>query len=296
MKKALFGILLIIPLFVNAQDVQGVYFQDVAVVPSDYEAAAKSFNLERKETLHILRTYIESKEALLGEVDKKIQIIENDIYTNLIDTTAGRRYLSAIDTLDPQQETGENIKHYLSNLGYMPQFYGTRKVFELDVITEKVRKKVTDIKRDYSILSILRASKKNLEDDINRAQLNIDDLYSKLYDDGKFKLWITGIFSFIVASLLLTFFVFISRKSETNLAKDFLSSGNGLQFITLFSLVIAIILFGVLGILEGRELAAILSGISGYILGKGIQNPRDLNKSNKQNNEAELATAEKIEA
>jgi hypothetical protein len=82
-----------------------------------------------------------------------------------------------------------------------------------------------------------------------------------------------------VGALLIFFFVFISRKSETNLAKDFLSSGNGLQFITLFSLIIAIILFGGLGVLEGRELAAILSGISGYILGKGIQRPSD-NKGN----------------
>jgi hypothetical protein len=42
----------------------------------------------------------------------------------------------------------------------------------------------------------------------------------------------------------------------------------GLQFITLFSLIIAIILFGVMNILEGRELAALLGGLSGYILGR----------------------------
>jgi hypothetical protein len=42
----------------------------------------------------------------------------------------------------------------------------------------------------------------------------------------------------------------------------------GIQFVTLFSLIIAIILFGVLKILEGRELAALLGGLSGYILGR----------------------------
>lgn len=42
----------------------------------------------------------------------------------------------------------------------------------------------------------------------------------------------------------------------------------GIQFITLFSVVIAIILFGILGILEGKELAALLGGLSGYILGR----------------------------
>jgi hypothetical protein len=43
---------------------------------------------------------------------------------------------------------------------------------------------------------------------------------------------------------------------------------SGLQFITLFSLVIAIILFGLTEVLQGRELAALLGGISGYILGR----------------------------
>jgi hypothetical protein len=46
------------------------------------------------------------------------------------------------------------------------------------------------------------------------------------------------------------------------------SQQTGIQFITLFSLVIAIILFGILGILEAKELSALLGGISGYILGR----------------------------
>ncbi len=37
------------------------------------------------------------------------------------------------------------------------------------------------------------------------------------------------------------------------------SNQQGLQFITLFSLVIAIILFGVLKILEAKELSALLA-------------------------------------
>jgi asparagine N-glycosylation enzyme membrane subunit Stt3 len=51
-------------------------------------------------------------------------------------------------------------------------------------------------------------------------------------------------------------------------AGEIFSNQSGLQFITLFSLVISIILFGVLGILEGRELAALLGAISGYVLGR----------------------------
>jgi hypothetical protein len=46
------------------------------------------------------------------------------------------------------------------------------------------------------------------------------------------------------------------------------SRESGIQFITLFSLVIAIILFGILEILHDKELAALLGGLSGYILGR----------------------------
>ena len=45
----------------------------------------------------------------------------------------------------------------------------------------------------------------------------------------------------------------------------------GLQFITLFSLIIAIILFGLTDVLQGRELAALPGGISGYILGRSAR-------------------------
>src|SRR6476620_2525461 len=46
------------------------------------------------------------------------------------------------------------------------------------------------------------------------------------------------------------------------------SGETGIQFLTLFSVVIAIILFGIINILEGKELAALLGGLSGYILGR----------------------------
>jgi hypothetical protein len=52
------------------------------------------------------------------------------------------------------------------------------------------------------------------------------------------------------------------------LRREMFSRQSGIQFITLFSLVIAIILFGITGILESRELSALLGGLSGYILGR----------------------------
>ena len=79
----------------------------------------------------------------------------------------------------------------------------------------------------------------------------------------------TIIFAILVGGVIIGFFAiaFISPA-----VRDAIFTGDsGIQFVTLFSLVIAIILFGVLKILEGKELAALLGGLSGYILGKAGQ-------------------------
>jgi hypothetical protein len=69
----------------------------------------------------------------------------------------------------------------------------------------------------------------------------------------------------LVTILILGFF-FVGIRG--GLMNDIFRDDRGLQFITLFSLVIAITLFGLLNILEGKELAALLGGLSGYILGR----------------------------
>lgn len=101
--------------------------------------------------------------------------------------------------------------------------------------------------------------------------VRIDDLTGDLLNTETLKNTYTNtstiIFSVLVGGVIVGFFViaFISEK-----VRDAIFSGeSGIQFVTLFSLVIAIILFGVLKILEGKELAALLGGLSGYILGRG---------------------------
>jgi hypothetical protein len=292
--KTIFLFLLFLPVFANGQDGLGFSLQDIKKIDTNYGRSAYKFYPENKEALHAVRMYIEEKEIELIEVERCIQLVEHERYANMIDTIAARSYLAIIDTEPADQQISEKELCYLNDMGFMTQYYKVTKLGELQAITNKVRAKLSALKRYDGPICILNCSRKNLTSDINNAQLRIDVIYSKLHDDNNFKIWITGIFSSIVAALLLFFFIFISRKSETNLAKDFLSSGNGLQFITLFSLIIAIILFGVMGVLEGRELAAILSGISGYILGKGIQNPaKDPPKTNAAPQPALAARAEK---
>lgn len=82
----------------------------------------------------------------------------------------------------------------------------------------------------------------------------------------KFKTNITWIFAALVLVVIAGFFM-IAFKDE-RIRKEIFSGQAGIQFLTLFSLVIAMILFGITEILEGRELAALFGGISGYILGR----------------------------
>lgn len=82
-----------------------------------------------------------------------------------------------------------------------------------------------------------------------------------------FKMTMSGIFAGLVLVVMAGFFV-IAWKDQT-VRQAIFGGAAGIQFVTLFSLVIAIILFGITGILEGKELAALLGGLSGYILGRG---------------------------
>jgi len=71
----------------------------------------------------------------------------------------------------------------------------------------------------------------------------------------------------ILVGLVIVGFYFLAYLDE-GLRREMFSRQSGIQFITLFSLVIAIILFGITGILQDKELSALLGGLSGYILGR----------------------------
>ena len=107
-----------------------------------------------------------------------------------------------------------------------------------------------------------------IQQDIFQAEQAIHASLSPEFRDQDFRIWISLTFSGLIAVILFAFFLIIYRRSDVSLSRLLLSS-SGLQFITVFVLIIAITLFGILNVLGGSELAAILSGISGYILGKG---------------------------
>jgi len=121
-----------------------------------------------------------------------------------------------------------------------------------------------DILRDLN-------DKKTALDEKKRQKNKIEQRISELIDiekpRQKFKTTMSAVFAALVALVIVGFFI-VSWRDDT-VRRAIFSGQSGIQFITLFSLVIAIILFGITGILQDKELAALLGGLSGYILGRG---------------------------
>lgn len=82
----------------------------------------------------------------------------------------------------------------------------------------------------------------------------------------EFKKELSIAFSILLGAVIAGFYWILARHHSVR--SSIFAGDAGLQFITLFALIIAIILFGLTEILQGRELAALLGGISGYILGR----------------------------
>lgn len=102
----------------------------------------------------------------------------------------------------------------------------------------------------------------------------IDGVIKKWYSpDASFKFWMSSIFAFLILLVIVGFFW--TALNDEKVRQAVFAGQVGLQFIALFSIVIAIILFGITGILEAKELAALLGSLAGYILGRTMSNQRD---------------------
>jgi hypothetical protein len=145
----------------------------------------------------------------------------------------------------------------------------TRQRARLDLSFENSKNSVAQLNAYRELLN----SEKTLNDENNRAEHYlslVDDAISRiLVTDEKtsdFRLWMGGAFALLIALVIGGFFLLAWNQNVVRNA--IFTNDRGLQFVTLFALIIAIILFGMMNILEGRELSALLGGLSGYILGR----------------------------
>jgi hypothetical protein len=113
---------------------------------------------------------------------------------------------------------------------------------------------------------VARGGLKNLEKQLFDVEAQINDLLARDVVAQNFKSQISLYFAIVVGLMILCFFgvAFYDEKVRVTI----FSGQTGMQFVTLFSIIIAIILFGITGILGDKELSALLGGLSGYILGR----------------------------
>jgi hypothetical protein len=158
----------------------------------------------------------------------------------------------------------DEMKHQLAALQEKP----TRTALEEQTM-QNLEGKIKLTKTDLFLNDQISKKKQLLTDDKDLLLCIQETIPQLTSPDQQFKGYMSGAFAALIAIVIGGFFLLASR--DEVMRRAIFSGETGIQFLTLFSLVIAIILFGIINILEGKELAALLGGLSGYILGRTTQ-------------------------
>lgn len=117
-------------------------------------------------------------------------------------------------------------------------------------------KEITDLKKSLS----------DKKAELLQIESKISQLMIPKINQQNLMFW-AGIGFVVLMCILLGTFYYVVR-TDPMIRGVIFSGDSGIQFIALFSIIIAIILLGLTGILEGKELSALLGSAAGYILGK----------------------------
>ena len=273
--------------FSQVSSISDIEKYKTALIPQTFD----NIKEEDKNNFKILRNYLTREQNLEAELNHQISKAEdNSYYINL--TKAKIKILK--DSINSKQNESDKI--LLFNGDYEDEnyrgFYNEKKLHTVKQIKERIillENNLKEFQKKFDEIQMLSKNKINVQADIQNCQNQIDEALNPEISKQGFKTKMSTFFVGLIALILICFFSIIYIRSDKTLSKDLLG-GYGLQFITLFVLIIAIILFGILDILKGSELAAMLSGISGYILGKGIQDKKSIT----ENTTADLSSANTI--
>jgi|ERR1041384_5849 predicted nucleic acid-binding Zn-ribbon protein len=141
---------------------------------------------------------------------------------------------------------------------------------EIQTTSKNYTNRINELQRQLDnadeVKKQLDEAEKTLKDKKAKLDCIKDRIHSLYTPEQNFKSRTSYLFAALIGLVIIGFFV-LSWYDE-QIRRAIFKGESGIQFLTLFSLVIAIILFGVTGILQDKELAALLGGLSGYILGR----------------------------
>jgi hypothetical protein len=242
----------------NIRDLVGSRANPSTVFPILHEERRWAIDEERW-----LTSRISDLRQRVREVSRPLEVISRDEYEERT-----RRLNADIDANEKKQLTGptesDKVDAHLMLIsltrqkGALGAAWEEGQKFDTERrIQENIRTELDSGNRD---LTRVRDYLLSLDDNINSMLLTTDA-------NNDFRKWISIAFSVLVGLVIIGFFGIALR--EKVIRDMIFSNDSGLQFVALFSIIIAIILFGVINVLEGRELAALLGGLAGYILGRG---------------------------
>jgi hypothetical protein len=201
---------------------------------------------------------IKKNEDFLALADRRAEIIAESQQLNADISELENQLPEAMTVADL-----DKLKKQLADLEAKPP--ATRTPLEEQTL-QNLESKVKLAKTDKSINDKITEKKTSLSADKDLL-LCIQETISQLSSPNQqFRKYMSGAFAALIALVIIGFFI-LAIMDET-MRRAIFSGETGIQFLTLFSLVIAIILFGITNILQDKELAALLGGLSGYILGR----------------------------
>ncbi|WP_143047923.1 hypothetical protein [Thalassotalea agarivorans] len=191
------------------------------------------------------RRYLPSSDA---EVESRVKVIQQRVDKDKKDIDD----LEAIDNKNDDQLVLLNqLKSYVQEDEYQ--------------ISRMREERAKAISLDAKI-QLLKQHREELFNSIAAIEQKIANLLNLEEERNKFRTLVSVAFCILVAIVIIGFYV-IALKKES-IAESIFAGEKGIQFVTIFLIVIAIILFGIMGVLESKELSALLGGLSGYILGR----------------------------
>ncbi|WP_353123729.1 hypothetical protein [Dysgonomonas capnocytophagoides] len=278
MKKIVLLLLLIFPHCVFALDgdddniLRDYYVQLYRSKQYTPDFGRKFSSSADKQDYKKLREYLNNKE----EICRILRMAADEYYYGLsFSKLYATDYIQGLQDEVLSRNRKDNISLRINSVRPSFNYNGNFRVSYIEsIILPAIKLRFQEEERRDSINQVsymqIQQNIEAIRQDIFQAEQAIHQSLSPETRDQDFRMWVSFTFSGLIAILLFSFFWIIYKRSDRSLSKAMLTD-SGLQFITVFILIIAIILFGILDVIGGSELAAILAGISGYILGKGGQ-------------------------
>lgn len=224
---------------------------------ADVSPDKPDFSKLRNQRLQIIGD-VESAKTELRKIEDNVKglplSVEIDGYL--------KRAQNAVEDIRAQIETEKKQK--APNTGTVSRLEQDLKFRQTDV--ERYQSDVDRKRNAEKESERLQGALKAREKELFEIESQISEALARDVVAQKFKSQISLYFAVLVGFMILCFFGVAFYDQAVR--QTIFSGQAGMQFVTLFSLIIAIILFGITGILGDKELAALLGGLSGYILGR----------------------------